>query len=57
MRLLLIWQIMFAFFGTNYCTGMMLAYGSTGGLPDFAEILHMMIDQGHLFFIVKLQCS
>lgn len=45
------------FFGTNYCVGMMLPFGSTGGLPDFAEILQMIIVRDSLFFVVKLQSA
>ena len=29
--------------GLNYRNGMIVAHGSTGGLPEFAEILHIYI--------------
>ncbi|KAF3841505.1 hypothetical protein F7725_007367, partial [Dissostichus mawsoni] len=43
--------------GTSYGIGMMLVYGSTGGLPDFAEILQIIIVRDSLVFVVKLQCA
>lgn len=43
------------FQGTSYSTGMMLVYGCTGGLPDFAEIVQIIIVHDHLVFVVKLQ--
>lgn len=43
------------FQGTSYALGMMLVYGSTSGLPDFAEILQIVVVQDHLVFVVKLQ--
>lgn len=45
------------FQGTSYSIGMMLVYGSTGGLPDFAEILQIIIVQDSLVFLVKLQSA
>ena len=45
------------FQGTSYSIGMMLVYGSTGGLPDFAEILQIIIVQDNLVFLVKLQSA
>ena len=39
--------------GTRYSAGMILPYGSTGGLPDFVEIIQMLILENNLFFIVK----
>lgn len=45
------------FQGTSYSIGMMLVYGSTGGLPDFAEILQMVIVRDSLVFVVKLQSA
>lgn len=45
------------FQGTNYSIGMILAYGSTGGLPDFVEILQILILRDSLAFVVKLQSS
>ena len=41
--------------GTNYSVGRILTYGSTGGLPDFVEILIMNVVHGELAFIAK--CS
>lgn len=32
---------------------MILTYGSTGGLPDFVEIIQMFILESSLYFIVK----
>lgn len=43
------------FQGISYSIGMMLVHGSTGGLPDFAEILQIIIVPGSLAFVVKLQ--
>lgn len=37
------------FLCTNYATGMLVCYGSTAGLPDFAEVLQIMN------FVVRLQ--
>ncbi len=45
------------FQGTSYGIGMMLVYGSTGGLPEFAEILQIIIVRGSLVFVVKLQSA
>lgn len=45
------------FQGTSYSIGMMLVYGSTGGLPDFAEILQMIVVRDSLVFTVKLQSA
>ena len=39
--------------GTSYSTGMILAYGSTGGLPDFAELIQIVVIKGQVSFIVK----
>lgn len=39
--------------GTRYSAGMMLAYGSTAELPDFVEIIQMLILESDLYFIVK----
>lgn len=39
--------------GTRYSAGMILPYGSTGGLPDFVEIIQMLILESSLYFIVK----
>lgn len=35
------------YLGTDYTVGMMLAFGSTGGLPDFAEIVQMVVVRTH----------
>ena len=40
--------------GTRYAVGMILSYGSTGGLPDFAEIIQIAILDNCVHFIVKL---
>lgn len=45
------------FQGTSYAVGMMLVYGSISGLPDFAEILQIVVVQDHLVFVVKLQSA
>lgn len=45
------------FQGTSYGIGMMLVYGSTCGLPDFAEILQIIIVRDNLVFVVKLQSA
>lgn len=39
--------------GTKYAAGMVLPYGSTGGLPDFVEISQIVIVDNNLSFIVK----
>lgn len=38
--------------GTSYSTGMILAHGSTGGLPDFVEFIQIVAN-GKVGFIVK----
>lgn len=38
--------------GVNYWKDMNVPYGSTSGLPDFAEILHICICRDQLHFIV-----
>lgn len=40
-------------YGTSYSVGMILPYGSTGGLPDFVELLLILIVQGQPAFAVK----
>ncbi|ROI73794.1 hypothetical protein DPX16_22905 [Anabarilius grahami] len=45
------------YLGTDYTVGMMLAFGSTGGLPDFAEIVQMVVVQDELSFVVRLQST
>lgn len=42
------------YYGTRYTVGMILSYGSTGGLPDFAEILQIAILDNSVTFFVKL---
>lgn len=43
------------FFGTNYAVGMLVCSGSTAGLPDFAEVLRIMLICDKLTFFVRLQ--
>lgn len=43
------------FFGTNYAVGMLVCSGSTAGLPDFAEVLQIMLISDKLTFFVRLQ--
>lgn len=40
--------------GTDYKVGMLLAFGSTGGLPDFGEIVQVMIVHETPVFVLKL---
>ncbi|XP_026099560.1 uncharacterized protein LOC113070477 [Carassius auratus] len=40
--------------GTDYCVGMLLPFGSTGGLPDFGEILQIIIVHESPVFVLKL---
>lgn len=42
------------YYGTRYTVGMILFYGSPGGLPDFAEIIQIAILDNCVHFIVKL---
>lgn len=42
------------YYGTKHTVGMSLSYGSTGGLPDFAEIIQIVILDKCAHFIVKL---
>ena len=42
-----------SYYGTKYSVGMILAVGSTGGLPDFAEIVQLLILHGEVDFLVK----
>lgn len=37
----------------NYICGMILIHGSLGGLPEFNEIIQMVILQDKLIFVVK----
>lgn len=39
--------------GVKYSVGMVLSYGSIGGLPDFVEIVQILILENHIKFIVK----
>lgn len=39
--------------GTTYSTGMILAHSSTGGLPDFVELIQIVVVHGKVSFIVK----
>ena len=39
--------------GTKYTSGMILANGSTGGLPDFGELIQIVVVKGSVGFIVK----
>jgi len=45
------------FLGTSYTVGLLLCFGSTAGLPDFAELLHLLIISEKLIFFVRLQCA
>ena len=40
--------------GTSYAPGMLLCYGSTGGLPDFAEVSQIILVLDSIVFVVKL---
>lgn len=39
--------------GTSYSSGMILAHGSTGGLPDFGELIQIAVVKGKPAFILK----
>lgn len=39
--------------GFNYRTGMVVAHGSLAGLPEFCEIVHTIVLQETLIFIVN----
>lgn len=43
--------------GINYRTGMVVAHGSEGGLPEFGEIHQIWILHQRLFFVLKLLCG
>lgn len=43
--------------GINYRNGMIVAHGSTCGLPEFGEVLQMCILHDRLFFIVRELCG
>ncbi len=40
--------------GTDYCVGMLLPFGSTGGLPNFGEILQIIIVHESPVFVLRL---
>ncbi|KAF3845663.1 hypothetical protein F7725_002741 [Dissostichus mawsoni] len=40
--------------GTTYCVGMLLPFGSMGGLPDFGEILQILIVHESPIFVLRL---
>lgn len=40
--------------GTDYAVGMLLPFGQTGGLPDFAEIIQIIIVHEAPFFAMKV---
>ncbi len=44
-------------YGTTYSKGMILAYGSTAGLPDFIEVLQIVILRDKVHFIAKVSIS
>lgn len=39
--------------GTSFKKGMIIAHGSTSGLSDFGQIVHIFVIQERLFFMVK----
>lgn len=43
--------------GIAYSKGMIVAYGSASGLPEFAEIIQMCVINEELFLIVKMLCG
>lgn len=43
--------------GIAYSNGMIVPYGSAGGLPEFAEIIQMCVMNDSLFLIVKVMCG
>lgn len=43
--------------GIAYSKGMVVAYGSVGGLPEFAEIKHVCVISEKLFLIVQMLCG
>lgn len=40
--------------GTKYCVGMLLPFGSTGGLSDFGEILQIIVVHENPVFVLKM---
>lgn len=43
--------------GTRYSKGMIVAYGSTAGIPDFAEIIQIVLFGESMHFILRTQMS
>lgn len=43
--------------GINYRPGMIVPYGSEGGLPEFGEIHQICLLQQTQFFVLKLLCG
>ena len=43
--------------GISYRVGMLIPYGSTGGLPDFAEIIQICIVENSVSFVVRVLCA
>ncbi len=43
--------------GIAYSNSMIVAYGSTSGLPEFAEIIQMCVINEELFLIVNVLCG
>lgn len=43
--------------GISYKIGMLIPYGSTGGLPEFAEIIQICIVERSLSFVVRVLCA
>lgn len=46
------WQTV-CYSGTSYSSGMILAHGWTGGLPDFGELIRIAVVKGKPAFILK----
>ena len=46
-----------SYYGTDYTKGMILGCGSTGGLPDFIQVLQVSIFEDQLTFIGKVLTS
>lgn len=43
--------------GTTYAVGMVVCHGSTAGLPDFGEVLQIMIIHNKPLFVIRLKIS
>lgn len=43
--------------GISYRIGMLIPYGSTGELPEFAEILQICVIERSLSFVVRVLCA